>query len=67
MAKYLVMVPVTLAGSVPNRRFRVEVEYNGEINKEATAEMRRVAREYVAGKKITIRDDEKIEIYRTGK
>lgn len=64
MAKYLVMVPVTLDGPVPDRRFRVEVDYNGEITKDAVAEMRRIARNYVAGKKIIIRDNEKIEIYR---
>lgn len=66
MAKYLVMVPVTLNGSVPNRRFRVEVEYAGEIDKDAVAKIRNVAREYVEGKKIHIRTDEKIEIYRSG-
>jgi len=64
MSKYFVMVPVRLNGSVPDRRFRVEMEYNGEITKDAVAEMQRVAREYVAGKKIDIRDNEEIKIYR---
>ena len=68
MSKYLVMVPVNLPSAVmPHRRFRVEVQYDGEITKEAADKIIKVAREYVESKKIEIVEGDKIEIYRTGK
>lgn len=65
--RYTVMVPVISPGTGDYRRFRVEMQYDGEITKAVAANMRKQAAEYVQGRQIEIRMGETIEIYRKGK
>ncbi|MFI9721548.1 hypothetical protein ACIHFE_18155 [Streptomyces sp. NPDC052396] len=62
MTKYHVWVPVLLDGMV--REHKTDVAYEGEIDRKAIEEMRRVAVEHVAGKKLEVVEGREIRITR---
>lgn len=63
MPKFLAMVPVIMPGTGAHRRFKVEIQYDGELNAEGITKIRKAAFDHVQGKKIQTRND-KIEVYR---
>ncbi|MFG2183054.1 hypothetical protein ACGFLS_30645 [Streptomyces abikoensis] len=62
MAKYHVWVPILLDGLV--REHKTDVVYEGEVDRKAIEEMRRVAVEHVAGKKLEVAEGCEIRITR---
>jgi len=63
MARYNVMVPIVWTGNHMNR-FRVPVQYDGEITKASVAEIKKLAVDYVISRGQVPFEHGKVEIYR---